>query len=171
MIVTPSDFPPWEEISKDNMDGRYRVDSDDSDGMVYVQHSSSSTEVPSRSSDLDDIRNNDIEKNPPQQTYENYNTKYNVYDGEPKPKPGSETKGNSKGGSGGVVFKAAAPGTILVIGIIAGALIAVILIVIIVLKMRTRSEGHYKVEETRTYQFATNSTTAGGGTVNMHQKV
>ena len=72
-----------------------------------------------------------------------------------------------------ILFKAAAPGTILVIGIIAGALIAIILIVVIVLKMRTRSEGHYKVEETRTYQFATTSTTAGGGvgSLNIHQKV
>ena len=35
------------------------------------------------------------------------------------------------------------------IGIIAGAIIAIILIVIIVLKMRTRAEGAYKVEEAR----------------------
>ena len=55
---------------------------------------------------------------------------------------------------------AATPGTMLVIGIIAGAIIAVILIVIIVLKMRTRVEGNFKVDEsntTRTYQFQQNS--------------
>ena len=51
------------------------------------------------------------------------------------------------------------PGTVLVIGIIAGAIIAVILIVIIVLKMRTRVEGNFKVEESTrtTYQFQQNS--------------
>ena len=107
----------------------------------------------------------------PQQTYENYDQKYNVYNSEPQPKPGSESGGNSRGGNGTVAFKAAAPGTILVIGIIAGALIAIVLIVIIVLKMRTRSEGHYKVDETRTYQFATTSTTAGGGVNLTHHKV
>ena len=52
---------------------------------------------------------------------------------------------------------AATPGTVLVIGIIAGAIIAVILIVIIVLKARTRVEGNFKVEESvRTYQFQQN---------------
>ena len=143
--------------------------------MVYVQHSPSTTKIPSGFQDENDIHNLDDNErnNPPQQTYENYDPKYNVYDGEPKPKPGSEPGKTSKGNSGGVVFKAAAPGTILVIGIIAGALIAIILIVVIVLKMRTRSEGHYKVEETRTYQFATTSTTAGGGvgSLTIHPKV
>ena len=172
-IVTTPVLPPWEDITKDDRHGRYHEDPDDSDGMVYVQHPSSSTQVPFGTLDEDDIDNDDSDRNPPQQTYENYDPKYNVYDGEPKPKPGSEPGKNSKGKGGGVVFKAAAPGTILVIGIIAGALIAIILIVIIVLKMRTRSEGHYKVEETRTYQFATTSTTAGGGvgSLNIHQKV
>ena len=63
---------------------------------------------------------------------------------------------------------AATPGTVLVIGIIAGAIIAVILIVIIVLKMRTRVEGNFKVEEstnvvnrTRTYQFQQNQNSSG----------
>ena len=174
MIVTPPALPPWEDITKDDRNGRYHEDPDDSDGMVYVQHASSSTNVPFDTLDEDDLDNDDDNgRNPPQQTYENYDPKYNVYDGEPKPKPGSEPGKSSKGNNGGVVFKAAAPGTILVIGIIAGALIAIILIVVIVLKMRTRSEGHYKVEETRTYQFATTSTTAGGGvgSLNIHQKV
>ena len=167
-------MPPWEDITKDDRNGRYHEGPDDSDGMVYVQHASSSTNVPFDTLDEDDLDNDDDNgRNPPQQTYENYDPKYNVYDGEPKPKPGSEPGKSSKGNNGGVVFKAAAPGTILVIGIIAGALIAIILIVVIVLKMRTRSEGHYKVEETRTYQFATTSTTAGGGvgSLNIHQKV
>ena len=174
MIVTPPALPPWEDITKDDRNGRYHEDPDNSDGMVYVQHASSSTNVPYDTLDEDDLDNDDDNgRNPPQQTYENYDPKYNVYDGEPKPKPGSEPGKSSKGNNGGVVFKAAAPGTILVIGIIAGALIAIILIVVIVLKMRTRSEGHYKVEETRTYQFATTSTNAGGGvgSLNIHQKV
>ena len=81
----------------------------------------------------------------PQIVYENYDTKYNVYDSEPEPKNVPENSDN-----GFRVTEAASPGTLLVIGIIAGALIAVILIVIIVLKMRTRVEIK---EETRTYQF------------------
>ena len=166
MVVTPAALPPWNDITEDVM-----VDPDDSEETVYVQHASSSTQKPSRSSNFNSVNNFNVERNPPQQTYENFDTKYNVYNSEPQPKPGSEYENNSKSGKGGVVFKAAAPGTILVIGIIAGALIAIILIVIIVLKMRTRSEGHYKVEETRTYQFATTSTTAGVGNVNVHQKV
>lgn len=87
----------------------------------------------------------------PQVIYENYDTKYNVYDSEPEPKTPPEGGG---AGGGYRVTEAAAPGTVLVIGIIAGALIAVILIVMIVLKMRTRVEGAYKVDESRTYQFA-----------------
>ncbi len=100
----------------------------------------------------------------PQIVYENYDTKYNVYDKEPEPKPPTTGKG-SPNGSGGfhVATEAAAPGTVLVIGIIAGAIIAVILIVIIVLKMRTRAENAYKVEEARTYTFAGNGSTAVGG--------
>ena len=144
---------------------------DDGEEPVYVHRASSSTETPSRSSNLNIIKNMDIDKNQPQQTYENYDPKYNVYNSEPQPKPGSDPGRNSKGGKGGVVFKAAAPGTILVIGIIAGALIAIILIVVIVLKMRTRSEGHYKVEETRTYQFSAPPTTAGVGSLNIQPKV
>ena len=70
----------------------------------------------------------------PQVIYENYDTKYNVYDKEPEPKPPVPGKGGS-GGSFHVTTEAATPGTVLVIGIIAGAIIAVILIVIIVLKV------------------------------------
>ena len=40
-----------------------------------------------------------------------------------------------------------AGGTILIIGIISGAIIAIILIIIIVFKMRTQTEVIYKVEE------------------------
>ena len=66
----------------------------------------------------------------------------------------------SDGSLGGAISEMAnTPGTVLVIGIIAGAIIAVILIVIIVLKMRTRVEGNFKVEESTrtTYQFQQNS--------------
>jgi len=157
---------PWNEITEED-----RMGLDDGEEPVYVQRASSSTEAPSRSSNLNIIKNMDIDKNQPQQTYENYDPKYNVYNSEPQPKPGSDPGRNSKGGKGGVVFKAAAPGTILVIGIIAGALIAIILIVVIVLKMRTRSEGHYKVEETRTYQFSAPPATAGVGSLNIQPKV
>jgi hypothetical protein len=79
--------------------------------------------------------------------YENYDTKYNVYDKEPEPKPPTSGKGGTTSGGGfHITTEAATPGTVLVIGIIGGAIIAVILIVIIVLKMRTRSEGGYKVK-------------------------
>ena len=69
----------------------------------------------------------------PQQTYENYDTKYNVYDSEPEPKPDNGGNGGSGGGGRNYRFSSAsAQGTILVIGIIAGALIAIVLIVVIV---------------------------------------
>lgn len=93
----------------------------------------------------------------PQVIYENYDTKYNVYDSEPEPKnPELESEGGFPS-----ISEHATPGTVLVIGIIAGALIAIVLIVIIVLKMRTRTEQSFKVEqnvaaENRTYQFAQN---------------
>ncbi len=91
----------------------------------------------------------------PQVIYENYDTKYNVYNSEPQPKNPEDEAGSVGVGGGFRINVAANSGTFLVIGIIAGALIAVILIVIIVLKMRTRVEGNFKVEETsRTYQFA-----------------
>ena len=104
----------------------------------------------------------------PQVIYENYDTKYNVYDSEPEPKAPVEGEEDGKGHK---VTKAAAPVTVLVIGIIAGAVIAVVLIVIIVLKMRTRSENTLKVDESaRTYQFAPaggpglpTSSSVGGG--------
>ena len=88
--------------------------------------------------------------NRPQVIYENFDTKYNVYDSEPEPKAPEE------GGTGNhPITKAGQPVMVLVIGICAGALIAMVLIVIIVFKFRTRVENNYKVEETsRTYQFA-----------------
>ena len=90
--------------------------------------------------------------NRPQVIYENYDTKYNVYDSEPEPKAPVD---GDDGGAGQRVTEAVAPVTVLVIGIIAGSLIGMVLIVIIVLKMRTREENNYKVDETaRTYQFA-----------------
>ena len=65
----------------------------------------------------------------PQVIYENYDTKYNVYDNEPDPKtPDAQYPGTVKATT--------APSTILVIGIIVFAVIAIILIVIIVLKTR-----------------------------------
>lgn len=94
----------------------------------------------------------------PQVIYENYDTKYNVYDSEPEPKNPEDSLGSGGSGGGFRISEAATQGTVLVIGIIAGALIAVILIVIIVLKMRTRVEGNFKVdtngsENRTTYQF------------------
>ena len=59
--------------------------------------------------------------------------------------------------------EAATPGTVLVIGIIGGAIIAVILIVIIVFKMRTRTDGGYKVEESHNYTFGGTASTAVAG--------
>nr|CAD7425077.1 unnamed protein product [Timema monikensis] len=46
----------------------------------------------------------------------------------------------------------AAENTALIIGIIAGALIAIILIILIILKFKNRSEGSYKVDESKNYQ-------------------
>ena len=55
----------------------------------------------------------------PQIVYENYDTKYNVYDKEPEPKPPTTGKGN--GGHGGgfhVATEAAAPGICYILGAI-----------------------------------------------------
>ena len=71
----------------------------------------------------------------------NFDTKYNVYDSEPEPKAPEE------GGTGNhPITKAGQPVMVLVVGICAGALIAMVLIVIIVFKFRTRVENNYKVE-------------------------
>ncbi len=139
--------PPWQEP-------------DEETHQIIVHHSPTLEPFPKATT------------NKPQVIYENFDTKYNVYNAEPKPKDNEY-----EGGGGYRVTEAATPGTILVIGIIVGALIAVILIgtyllkyignftnvfrnvylylfsVIIVLKMRTRDEGAYKVDESRTYQF------------------
>ncbi|TRY78356.1 hypothetical protein TCAL_01738 [Tigriopus californicus] len=66
------------------------------------------------------------------------------------------TPGGGKGDpSGPRVATKSMPGTmVLVIGIILGAFVAMILIVIIVLKMRTRVDGTIKCEEAPRYQFA-----------------
>ncbi|KAG8179390.1 hypothetical protein JTE90_003646 [Oedothorax gibbosus] len=47
----------------------------------------------------------------------------------------------------------AADSTALVIGVIAGALIAVVLVALVVYKLRNRTEGSYKVDESKNYQF------------------
>uniref|UniRef100_T1J5X7 Uncharacterized protein n=1 Tax=Strigamia maritima TaxID=126957 RepID=T1J5X7_STRMM len=47
-----------------------------------------------------------------------------------------------------------AESTALVIGIIAGILIAIVLIILLVYKCRSRSEGSYKIDESKNYQFA-----------------
>ena len=124
--TTPGDTPYWEDY----------------DNHQIIVHHAPPTQEPYPT----------VGTNRPQVIYENYDTKYNVYDSEPEPKAPSD---GADGGAGHTVTKATAPVTVLVIGICAGALIAVILIVIIVLKMRTRVENNYKVDETaRTYQFA-----------------
>ena len=111
----------WPEIDPDG-------EIDREGGTVYVQEVSTvRTEVTT----LPPNRN----LNKPQRTYENFDPKYNLYDTEPEPKPESGG-GATGGGGGGRVTSASAQGTILVIGIIAGALIAIVLIVIIV-SMRT----------------------------------
>ncbi|PSN29164.1 hypothetical protein C0J52_25920 [Blattella germanica] len=48
----------------------------------------------------------------------------------------------------------AAENTALVIGIIAGAMIAIILIILIILKFKNRSDGSYKVDESKNYQHS-----------------
>ncbi|GFY57667.1 neurexin-1a [Trichonephila inaurata madagascariensis] len=49
--------------------------------------------------------------------------------------------------------RSSADNTALVIGVIAGALIAIVLIALIVYKLRNRTEGSYKVDESKNYQF------------------
>ncbi|GFT00428.1 neurexin-1a [Nephila pilipes] len=51
--------------------------------------------------------------------------------------------------------RSSADNTALVIGVIAGALIAIVLIALIVYKLRNRTEGSYKVDESKNYQFGT----------------
>ncbi|TRY78868.1 hypothetical protein TCAL_10650 [Tigriopus californicus] len=87
-----------------------------------------------------------ISTSKPQIIYENYDTKYNVYDNEPEIKDPPPQNNH--------VSAATAPSTILVIGIIVFAMIAIVLIVVIVLKTRTSADGNFKVEEARTYHFA-----------------
>ena len=49
------------------------------------------------------------------------------------------------------------------IGIIVFAMVAIVLIVVIVLKTRTRVDQGYKVEEARTYHFGNTGDNYGGG--------
>ncbi|XP_054713514.1 neurexin-1-like [Uloborus diversus] len=49
--------------------------------------------------------------------------------------------------------RSSADNTALVIGVIAGVLIAIVLIALIVYKLRNRTEGSYKVDESKNYQF------------------
>ncbi|XP_067134301.1 neurexin 1-like isoform X3 [Centruroides vittatus] len=50
--------------------------------------------------------------------------------------------------------KSSADSTALVIGIIAGVLIGIVLVALIVYRIRNRSEGSYKIDESKNYQFA-----------------
>lgn len=49
--------------------------------------------------------------------------------------------------------RSSADNTALVIGVIAGILIAIVLVALIVYKLRNRTEGSYKVDESKNYQF------------------
>ncbi len=80
----------------------------------------------------------------PQVIYENYDTKYNVYDDDPDPKSPTQNNHDDR-----ITLSNTAPSTILVIGIIVVAVIAIILIVVIVLKTRTRVDGDFKVDDSR----------------------
>ena len=99
-----------------------------------------------------------VEQNQNVQIYENYDTKYNVYDDEPD--VSRKREGTKKLGCfheslcfqikdppppNNRVTAATAPSTVLVIGIIIFAMIAIVLIVIIVLKTRTSGDPNYKV--------------------------
>lgn len=102
-----------------------------------------------------------MEQNQNVQIYENYDTKYNVYDDEPEVQEYSPTSATLDSCANGraLVFQikdppppnnrvtaATAPSTVLVIGIIIFAMIAIVLIVIIVLKTRTSGDPNYKVK-------------------------
>ena len=54
----------------------------------------------------------------------------------------------------------AAEKTALIIGIIAGAMIAIILIILIILKFKGRPDGSYKVDESKTFQQSQGPNTA-----------
>ena len=49
--------------------------------------------------------------------------------------------------------RSSADNTALVIGVIAGILIAIVLVALVVYKLRNRTEGSYKVDESKNYQF------------------
>ncbi|XP_021923608.1 neurexin-3 isoform X5 [Zootermopsis nevadensis] len=63
----------------------------------------------------------------------------------------------------------AAENTALIIGIIAGAMIAIILIILIILKFKNRSDGSYKVDESKNYQQSQGPNTALLGAGNGQQ--
>ncbi|XP_063235605.1 neurexin 1 isoform X2 [Bacillus rossius redtenbacheri] len=66
----------------------------------------------------------------------------------PNPRPPSRAKPRDR------ISSEAAENTALIIGIIAGALIAIVLIILIILKFKNRSEGSYKVDEGKNYRHA-----------------
>ena len=83
------------------------------------------------------------------ESYQNYDTKYNVYDDDFDLRPEAQPDDDKV-----VLTKANSRGPLLLIGIISGAIIAIVLIIIIVLKMRTRGDPRYKMEEARAFEAA-----------------
>ena len=63
----------------------------------------------------------------------------------------------------------AAENTALIIGIIAGAMIAIVLIILIILKFKNRSDGSYKVDESKNYPHSHGPTAALLGSGNIQQ--
>jgi hypothetical protein len=64
----------------------------------------------------------------------------------------------------------AAENTALIIGIIAGAMIAIVLIILIILKFKNRSDGSYKVDESKNYHQSQGPAAALLGSGNGQQR-
>ncbi|XP_046401405.1 neurexin-1 isoform X2 [Ischnura elegans] len=68
-------------------------------------------------------------------------------------------------GMGNRISSEAAENTALIIGIIAGAMIAIILIILVILKFKNRTDGSYKVDDGKVYStgYVATAATGGGG--------
>ena len=88
-----------------------------------------------------------VPRTPSGKSYENYDPKYNVYEPDPADYEESETPTARVNN-----YPSSTSSTLLVCGIILVVIIAIILIIIIVLKMRTKDDVRYKVEESKSFQ-------------------
>jgi len=97
-----------------------------------------------------------VPRTPSGKSYENYDPKYNLYEDPEDYETESETPTLR------VNYASSTSSTILVIGIILVVIIAIILIIVIVLKMRTKDDVNYKVEESKSFQTEEPSSVTNG---------